>query len=56
LDGGFGTEQTPGDLDTICDIHKLEAILGRRGYRDQDIDAVFFGNWLRFFSQALPPS
>jgi membrane dipeptidase len=56
LDGGFGTEQTPGDLDTICDIHKLEAILSRRGYRDQDIDAIFFGNWLRFFSQALPPS
>jgi membrane dipeptidase len=56
LDGGFGTEQTPRDLDTIFDIHKLEAILSRRGYHDQDIDAIFFGNWLRFFSQALPQS
>ena len=56
LDGGFGTEQTPGDLDTIYDIHKLEDILGRRGYREPDIDAIFFGNWLRFFGQALPQS
>ena len=54
LDGGFGAEQTPGDLDTISDIHKLEAILSRRGYSDSDIDAIFFCNWLRFFSQALP--
>ena len=32
LDGGYGTEQTPHDLDTITDIHKLEEILARRGY------------------------
>jgi membrane dipeptidase len=54
LDGGFGTEQTPRDLDTYRDLHKLEAILGSRGYRPKDIDAVFYGNWLRFFSAALP--
>jgi membrane dipeptidase len=54
LDGGFGTEQTPGDLDTYTDIHKLEGILARRGYRGADIDAIFHGNWLRFFSAALP--
>jgi membrane dipeptidase len=54
LDGGFGTEQTPGDLDTISDVHKLEEILARRGYRSEDIDAIFFGNWLRSFGQALP--
>jgi membrane dipeptidase len=54
LDGGFGTEQTPRDLDTISDIHKLEAILARRGYSAADIDGIFFANWLRFFTQALP--
>lgn len=54
LDGGYGTEQTPGDLDTICDLHKLEDILARRGYSSADIDAIFYGNWLRFFSEALP--
>jgi membrane dipeptidase len=54
LDGGFGTEQTPGDLDSIVDLHTLEPILAARGYADADIDAIFFGNWLRFFSEALP--
>lgn len=54
LDGGFGTEQTPRELDTITDLHKLEGILERRGYRSADLDGIFFGNWLRFFSQALP--
>jgi membrane dipeptidase len=54
LDGGFGTEQTPRDLDTITDIHKLEAILERRGYKPADIDAIFHGNALRFFGESLP--
>jgi membrane dipeptidase len=54
LDGGFGTEQTPGDLDTIADLHKLESILETRGYSSSDIDGVFFGNWLRFFGNTLP--
>ena len=54
LDGGFGTEQTPGDFDSIADLHKLDPILANRGYSDADIDAIFFGNWLRFFSEALP--
>ena len=55
LDGGFGTEQTPRDLDSIADLHELETILAARGYSAGDIDAIFFGNWLRFFSEALPP-
>jgi membrane dipeptidase len=54
LDGGFGTEQTPRDLDTIADLQKLDAILAARGYADADIDLIFHGNWLRFFGAALP--
>jgi membrane dipeptidase len=54
LDGGFGTEQTPGDLNTITDLHKLENILAERGYCAADIDAIFFGNWLKFFTSTLP--
>src|SRR5690606_2392255 len=54
LDGRYGTEQTPRDLDTITDVHALEGILTRRGYSDGDIDAIFFGNWLRFFENSLP--
>jgi membrane dipeptidase len=55
LDGGFGTEQSPADLDTIADLQKLAGILEGRGYSEADIDGIFHGNWLRFFREALPP-
>ena len=54
LDGGFGTEQTPRDLDRISDLQKLEAVFASRGYSEQAIDDVFHGNWLRFFREHLP--
>jgi membrane dipeptidase len=54
LDGGFGREQSPTDLDTIADLQKLEVVLAARGYSDTDIDGIFHGNWLRFFGKNLP--
>ena len=54
LDGGFGTEQTPGDLQTFVDVQKLGEIYRQRGYPEDDIDGIFHGNWLRFFLDALP--
>jgi len=54
LDGGFGNEQTPIDLRVYRDIQKLGEILGGRGYGEADIDAIFFNNWLTFFSENLP--
>ena len=48
LDGIFGTEQTPWDMDAIADLQKYEYLLQNRGYTDQQIDAIFHGNWLRF--------
>ena len=48
LDGGFGNEETPFDLDTITDLQKLPDLLGARGYSASDIDAILHGNWLRF--------
>ncbi len=54
LDGGFGFEQTPHDLNTITDLQKLAPILSKRGYQEDDIRRIFHGNWLRFFSEALP--
>ena len=47
LDGGFGREQSPRDLDTIADLQKLAALLADRGYSDDDIAAIMHGNWLR---------
>ncbi|MEW5977381.1 MAG: membrane dipeptidase [Acidobacteriota bacterium] len=52
LDGGFGREQSPGDLDTIADLQRLPQLLGERGYRDSDVEAILHGNWLRFFKNA----
>ena len=54
LDGGFGNEQTPGDLRVYGDLQKLAGILLSRGYSEGDVDGIFHGNWLRFFSEALP--
>ncbi len=54
LDGGFGTEQTPHGLDTIADLQKLAGILAARGYGDDDVNAFFHGNCLRFFRRHLP--
>jgi membrane dipeptidase len=54
LDGGYGTEQTPSDLDTIADLQKLPALLTQRGYTEQDIENIMHGNWLRLLGRALP--
>ena len=47
LDGGFGREQSPTDLDTIADLQKLVGLLEGRGYGVKDIAALMHGNWLR---------
>ncbi len=54
LDGGYGVEQTPADLDKISDLQRLPELLGKRGYSDQDIVGIMHGNWLRFFGETLP--
>lgn len=52
LDGGFGTEQSPEDLDTIADLQMLIPLLQKRGYTKADVKSIFHGNWLRFFGHA----
>jgi len=52
LDGGYGTEQCPRDLDTIADLQRIPDLLRARGYAESDIRAVMHGNWLRFFQNA----
>jgi membrane dipeptidase len=54
LDGGYGIEQTPNDLDTIADVQKIPSLLRERGYGERDIAAVMHGNWLRLLEQGLP--
>ena len=52
LDGGFGREQSPSDLDTIADLQRIGEILNKRGYNDEDIAAILHGNWLRLLRRA----
>ena len=53
LDGGYGTEQTPMDLDSIADLHKIVAPLEQRGYTPEQIEGIFSGNFLRFLREHL---
>ena len=48
LDGGYGREQSPHDLETIADLQKLPALFTKRGYTNTDIENIMHGNWLRF--------
>nr|WP_262713184.1 membrane dipeptidase [Anseongella ginsenosidimutans] len=52
LDGAFGKEQSPYDLETIADLRKLGDLLQKRGYSPDDIENIFYGNWLRFLREA----
>jgi membrane dipeptidase len=54
LDGAFGTEQCPKDLDTIADLQKIPALLINRGYSSTDIGNIMSGNFIRFLKKNLP--
>ena len=52
LDGGFGRDQSPCDLDTIADLQRLPGKLAARGYAEADIKNIMYGNWLRLLYAA----
>lgn len=52
LDGAFGCEQSPQDLDTIADLATLAGMLRERGYSAADVTQIMGGNFLRFLDQA----
>lgn len=52
LDGAFGTEQSPYDLESIAGLQKIPGILRGRGYKDEDIDNITHKNWVRFLLEA----
>ncbi len=53
LDGGFGREQSPCDLDTIADVGRLHDLLQARGWSEQDLKNFAHGNFLRILRRAL---
>jgi len=52
LDGAFGKEQCPYDLETIADLQKVSALFKKRGYTDTDVENLMHGNWLSFLRKA----
>ena len=52
LDGAFGKEQCPYDLETIADLQKLPDMFDARGYSKPDIENIMHGNWLQFIRNA----
>jgi membrane dipeptidase len=54
LDGGYGTEQSPYDLDTIGDLQRFPALLSKRGYSETDIKNFMHGNWINIMRKSLP--
>ncbi|WP_018611922.1 dipeptidase [Segetibacter koreensis] len=52
LDGAYGREQAPYDLETIADLQTLPAMFLRRGYSQEDVENIMHNNWLRFIKNA----
>lgn len=52
LDGAFGKEQSPTDIETIADLKKIPILLSQRGYKKEDIENITGKNWLRFLKKA----
>jgi len=52
LDGAYGKEQCPYDLETIADLQKFPSLFYKRGYSKEDVENIMHGNWLRFLRHA----
>lgn len=54
LDGGFGSEEIPREIDTVADLPRLAEALATAGYDDEAIAAMMGTNWLQLLQRALP--
>jgi len=54
LDGGFGLQSIPSEMDTVADLQKLSPLLQARGYSEADISSIFGDNWLTRLKRDLP--
>ncbi|MCY3735255.1 MAG: membrane dipeptidase, partial [Gemmatimonadaceae bacterium] len=52
LDGGYGKEQSPADMETIADLQRIPALLEGRGYGAEEIAGIMHGNWVRRLREA----
>ena len=54
LDGGFGLQSIPLEMDTVADLQKLSSVLQLRGYSEADIANILGGNWITRLKRDLP--
>ena len=53
LDGGFGKEQCPQDINSIADLQKINKLLKKRGYKNEDINKILSQNFINFLFNVL---
>jgi membrane dipeptidase len=53
LDGGFGKEQSPSDLETIAELGRMGDLLAGRGYSASDVERILWRNFVEFFQNSL---
>jgi len=46
LDGAFGKEQCPYDINSVADLQIVPNLLMKRGYTADDCEKIMHGNWL----------
>ena len=51
LDGAFGCEQTPADLNTIADLSKIPTLLAARGYQTGEVDGITNKNFINYLKR-----
>ena len=54
IDGGFGVQSVPPEIDTIADLQNIAPLLRARGYSEEDAANVLGLNWVRFLEKNLP--
>ena len=53
FDGGFGSESTPAEIDTVADLSKIATALDEHGFERDHVAAIMGGNWLRLLRRLL---
>lgn len=53
MDGGFGRDDIPLEVNSSADLPQLAPVLAERGYSEQDIAAIMGQNWIARLQRAL---
>jgi len=53
MDGGFGADRIPVEVQTSADLHKAGDALRTAGFSEPDVKGILGENWVRFFATHL---